>query len=62
MLVVGHGRVLGLGVLVAGGDGSGSLAAGRGCRLCSLAAVVEGIPPVCLRFFWFLVCPSLTVL
>jgi hypothetical protein len=46
MLVVGHGRVLGLGVLVAGGVGSGSLAAGGGRRrLCSLGAVVvEGIP------------------
>jgi hypothetical protein len=43
MLVVGHGQVLGLGVLVAVGAGSGGLAASRGCRLCSLAVVVEGI-------------------
>ena len=43
MLVVGHGQVLGLGVLVAVGAGSGSLTADRGYRLCSLAAVVEGM-------------------
>jgi hypothetical protein len=33
MLVVGHARVLGL----------GGLAADCGCRLCSLALVVEGM-------------------
>ena len=40
---VGHGRVLELGGLVAVGAGSGNLAAGRGYRLCSVAAVVEGM-------------------
>jgi hypothetical protein len=40
MLVVGHGRVLGLGVLVAVGGG-------RVCRLCSLAMV-----RLWLSFFW----------
>ena len=43
MLVVRHGRVLELGGLVVVGAGSGNLAAGRGCRLCSLAVVVEGM-------------------
>jgi hypothetical protein len=43
MLIVGHGRVLGLGGLVAVGTGRGSLAAGRGCRLCSLSVVVGGM-------------------
>ena len=52
MLVVGHGRVLELGGLVAVGAGSGNLAAGRGCRLCSLAVVVERMVGVWLSFFW----------
>jgi hypothetical protein len=43
MLLAGHGRVLGLGVLSAVGGDSCSLAAGGGRRLCSLAYVVEGI-------------------